>query len=356
MDSRKTTDLNNRSVKLTDAELSLVDRFSVSMPMNELPEIVVVGSAADAPSQRSSPTSEPLAESGTSQEEGPITIPFSAGPGTATQHSKKSGSDLPQTDLPEADLPETNLTVDSKASPQATQAAERELEMPADELHLSGVSPAGSGNEAEELAADEGQIYNIQEYSPFENYLDTAASSIEKNIGEQLPKLILLTAAEKFEAQPEVTHSLLMNLASRNPDWRMISIQLPESVASEQLSAGLGEVLNEKEGLAEVVIPTTVENLDFLAYTGCEEISDSVFGKRIESVLQELKKHYDIVLVSAPCAGHRQTRTLAKLANATYLLLEMDQVEKDRAVEATCDLRKWGAQMAGCILTESKQD
>ncbi len=59
--SKRVTELNNRSVELTDAELRNVDKFSVSLPMNELPEVVVVSPQPIAPPRNY---------------DGPATIPF----------------------------------------------------------------------------------------------------------------------------------------------------------------------------------------------------------------------------------------------------------------------------------------
>lgn len=347
LDSKRVSDLNNRSVQLTDAELSLVDRFSVSLPMNELPEIVVVGSGG-----KSKP------EAG--EDDGPATIPFpqdsaatqtvakaatSADPAVASTESSRDPL-ATSTDLPigtDVVMPKDELDLSPAAKPPQEPSAD-----------LSANSQGSSEQESLSNENHEAAIFNIEDYATFHDRFESIAHSLERSLNNQFPASVAITSPAENGSQNKVVSSLISNLAQSHPSLKMIAIQGYEyEDETEQFSIGLGQVLAEENELEEAVIPTTIESLDYLAYSQFESLLSTTFKSRFEKVLTELKKHYDLVIVNSKCATEPETKAIAEIADATYLIVSLADVDQDLAINASEELRQGGAHLAGCILTES---
>lgn len=346
IDSNRITELNNRSIELTDAELLLVDKFSVSLPMNELPEIVVVGT-----------TSKPIRRS---EDNRPTTIPFQ----TVTENKQTLEGPANETNA-KPEILDARRSEPENTQPESGYGSvdQTEIKLPRDELDLSSGEadtvefkyhsehrPSSSIVDSQEDA-----VFRIENYNSFQDRFEQVAQNIEESIQDAVPRVIVLTSPTGHVDQNCVLNSILTKLANGNEALRMISVQAIElDDEAGQFSVGLGHVLSEENQLVDVVIPTSIENLDYLGYSNCRSILATTFRNRIEKVFVDLKKHYDLIFVNSKNTSSFETKAIAELADATYLLISIQDVEQEAAIEATQELRECGAQLAGCILTDGE--
>lgn len=428
--SKRVTELNNRSVELTDAELRFVDKFSVSLPMNELPEVVVI-----AP--------EPVAPR--SNYDGPATIPFkfdeaesnstigdtnellktnfaevesstSADSDDVTPAGSRKMSDgvADDTSLTEAEAfardsngisvpdiedagttlldthpigsqttfePKSHTNSELESSTQFDSRPDHtdgespsdiagNLELPQDELDIPSADESPSsdslGTDSQDPVSAESStnataIYKIEDYAIHEDRFERIAKSIETALEDKPTNVVLMTSPSSSESfvdtksiQQTTANNLLSVLANRNPTMRIISVQANESIhdQDEQFSPGLGEVLSEENELEEVVIPTTIDNLDYLAFSDCGSVFSSSFKPRAEKIISELRKHYDLIFINGKSAEEMETKSWTAIADSTYLTVQLYGDDQASAIAAAAQLRKSGGRLVGCIVIE----
>lgn len=433
--SKRVTELNNRSVELTDAELRFVDKFSVSLPMNELPEVVVVSPQPVAPRRNY---------------DGPATIPFKLNEPESNDRYRETNQSLnsalaklgsqaatrplnPSTSEPENLDAEAEATTDSDlmgcdsngislpdiqdaesvlldthsnegASHSESSASERssefdlptesndtaefnkdfasDLELPQDELdifHSDGssadrdvqsneafpdhenIARSDVTTEPEDVASNTTAIYRIEDHALYEERFERIAKSIEAELENKPSSVVLITSptpsdlfSDTNSIQDTTANNLLSVLANRNPTMRIISVQANYSSTNrdEQFSPGLGEVLSEENELEDAVIPTTIDNLDYLAFSDCGSVLSSSFKPRAMKIMSELRKHYDLIFINGKSAEEMETKAWTAIADATYLNVQLYGDDKVAAKEAATQLRKNGGRLVGCIVIE----
>lgn len=434
--SKRVTELNNRSVELTDAELRFVDKFSVSLPMNELPEVVVVSPQPVAPRQNydgpatipfkfDEPESNPthgdtneLLKSKFAEVETPSSVASTtaasttAAPASDGPTSDELASDMSLTDanafardsngisVPDIEEAESTLLdthpvgtqttfeptsqedselesptqLDSETETKETDTEETtdpaddfagNLELPKDELDIlsSDKSPSPDSQRAAsaESMTDATAIYKIEDYALHEDRFERIAKSIEAELENKPTSVVLMTSPTSTDSfvdaksiQQTTANNLLSVLANRNPTMRIISVQANESTndQDEHFSPGLGEVLSEENELEEVVIPTTIDNLDYLAFSDCGSVLSSSFKPRVEKIVSELRKHYDLIFIIGKSAEEMETKSWTAIADATYLTVQLYGDDQASAIAAAAQLRKNGGRLVGCIVIE----
>lgn len=443
--SKRVTELNNRSVELTDAELRYVDKFSVSLPMNELPEVVVVSPQPIAPRRNyDGPATIPFKQDepgletegldpkpvshSASSEDAQSLRPQTPAPDTKTTSSKKSGGavddasfdrdsngiSIPDIQDAESALLETHpheppFTNESSAANPSTspdsqtkldetadfiEAFTSDLELPQDELAIFNSDDAsfnsvdGSADsesivnteeyrakevdhtkeadrdrttESADASANATAIYKIEDYAIYEDRFERIAKGVEAELENKPSSVLLMTSPSPTESilgtdsiQHATANNLLSVLANRNPTMRIISVQANETGPNqqEQFSPGLGEVLSEENELEDVVIPTTIDNLDYLAFSDCGSVLSSSFKPRAEKIVNELRKHYDLIFINGKSAEEMETKSWTAIADATYLIVQLYGDDQTMAKEAATHLRKSGGRLVGCIVIE----
>ena len=367
--SNKITELNQLSQKLTDAELAMVEKFSVLLPMNELPEIVIANSDQAGYDSRSEiDAQEADNESGASSSVANANA-SNANASNAGEENKSGENGVPEGAIipfqkaspdPEDSSSEAVNEADGERHEDRTGAEptnvekqdaieERTVEFPQDELSISG-RPDEAESDQEHADAEEA-IFDIVEHGRYHDRVESVAASIESGLNPNQPATYVLVSPTNSPDQELIFNSLLLSIANKKPDRKIIGVQaIMPQLEDSGCSVGLGHVLSEEYLLEDVVVPTSSDNLDYLAFSECS-ISNSSYKNRIHRMLEELKKHYDLVFVNAGVAASSETLSLADSADAFYMLIRMADAEQDPVVQAAAALRKKGARLAGCILS-----
>ncbi len=73
--------------------------------------------------------------------------------------------------------------------------------------------------------------------------------------------------------------------------------------------------------------------------------------ERWAKVLEQLSASFDCVLIDAGRTSDSAATHLARVADATYLVVQLGTVETSEAQKALADFRAAGARVLGCIAT-----
>jgi hypothetical protein len=394
MNANRVTELNNQSVNLTDNELSFVDKFSVTLPLNELPEIIIVSEkskpgAVSRKTEPSRPTVIPFHSSAAAKSDSDALsinhsekLPEAAGNPSTKESTLEPHLNLAELPVDEIDIqsgendlknPTGNPTLDdanpvTPSSPVATTPSVVTTTTGAEEDHLPTLISDQENlevNLASEYQAIESKspesVFRIEEFNQFGSRFEQITIRVEQELENRAANALVFTAPEPLPQQSLLLHNIISVLANRNPTMRVISIQATTGESkNEDFPLGIGHVLAQENELDEVVLPTTIDNLDYLAFSDSHAISGattglgSTFKSRATRIISELKKHYDLIAINAYPAKHAETAVWAVLADATYLLMNKDQTDEESAFSSTVQLRKNGARLVGCILTEEE--
>lgn len=114
---------------------------------------------------------------------------------------------------------------------------------------------------------------------------------------------------------------------------------------------GFSDLTREGTDPATLVQPTAFEGLAFLP-AGSQRFADlENTSDRLARGLGQLAAGYDLAILDGGRAGDQAGATLARLSDATYVVVQLGAVEAAEAQQALRDLRAAGARVLGCIAT-----
>ena len=114
---------------------------------------------------------------------------------------------------------------------------------------------------------------------------------------------------------------------------------------------GLAELLKNDDPPLGRCQPTAFDKLSLLP-SGLLRHSDiSAAGPRLESVLKNLAAEFSLVLIDGGRSADLAATALARLADATYFVVQLGVVEACEAQAALRDFRAAGARVLGCVAT-----
>ena len=114
---------------------------------------------------------------------------------------------------------------------------------------------------------------------------------------------------------------------------------------------GLSELVEETASIAEVCYPTATSRLFFLPVGQSSAADFSTAGAKLELALKKLGGRFAIVLINGGHSRELGSSSLARVADATYLVVRLGAVEASTAQAALRDFRASGARVLGCIAT-----
>lgn len=182
------------------------------------------------------------------------------------------------------------------------------------------------------------------------------AERLEADIRQSSCHTLLFTGVGASRGNVETLLFVATLLAERRKaDVLLVDADLSRRQVSKALAcdneSGLSEILAGDGGAARLCVPLATRGVRILAaglYAPGDNAADEV---RIEAMLRQIVGEYSLVLIDGgPAEGHLAT-TLARHANATYLVVELGEVEAIQAQAALRDLRATGARVLGCIAT-----
>jgi Mrp family chromosome partitioning ATPase len=154
-------------------------------------------------------------------------------------------------------------------------------------------------------------------------------------------------------APQTLVHAGTLLAERRHADVLLVDADLSHRALTQALDAqgqpGLAEaLLRHDSGLC---LQLATPYLQFLPAGLQPQLDAAAAESPLEALFQTLGQQYGVVLIDGGQAGGPFASTLARQADATYLVVELGAVEAPQAQEALRDLRAAGARVLGCIAT-----
>jgi polysaccharide biosynthesis transport protein len=214
------------------------------------------------------------------------------------------------------------------------------------------------------MGAGARELIAWQQHSFFaESFRHVMASLMRQGESNWKSKAILVSSPNPSEGKTMVTSNLGVCLAETgrrtlivDADFRRPRVHSMFGIPNEK---GLGQALAHTEGaawdLAEVGIQSTkYPNLDVLV-NGPEiaDLARVLYSNNFASLLGELEKAYDIVLIDAPPVLQIvDSRIMGKIADGMVLVLRSGKTDRKSALDAYRCLREDGTRILGTVLND----
>jgi Mrp family chromosome partitioning ATPase len=156
------------------------------------------------------------------------------------------------------------------------------------------------------------------------------------------------------------THSALLHtaaiLAEEGGRVLLIDGDLAQRSLTLELEAvqqaGLSNLISANVSTAsDLILATAFQRLAFLPAGTQRPAVLPTAGDRLTRVLGELTGSYDLLLIDGGRSNDAAAHVLARLADATYVVVQLGTVEASAAQAALRDLRSGGARVLGCVAT-----
>lgn len=223
--------------------------------------------------------------------------------------------------------------------------------------HITGVPVLGTtpktgrgGNLSEHLLKKPG--------SAFAENMRSAWVALKHSNRQQTPQVVAVTSSLPGEGKSVTALSLARTIALLGNSVAIVDCDLRRSTLS--IKAGLkparhvGEILTGQATPDEVRIPDQVQGLDIYPGENLSSPPVQLFSSQaMHDFIAELRQRYDLVLIDCPpVLPVSDTHLLARLADATVLLVQWNRVPKEAVRSAVRMLDEVGAKIAGTVLTQ----
>jgi succinoglycan biosynthesis transport protein ExoP len=181
-------------------------------------------------------------------------------------------------------------------------------------------------------------------------------TSLQFSNGNALLRAMQITSPRPLERRANVAANLAavtaqvgLKVILVDADLRCPGLHRSFQVSNEM---GLTMVLSKEVELQECVVETGVSNLRLLpAGPSVPNPSEILASKRMRQLVEELKQHADVVLLTAPpVLAVTDATVLATLLDGTVLVIESRSTPREAAVRAVETLRSADAKFLGVVL------
>jgi capsular exopolysaccharide synthesis family protein len=177
-------------------------------------------------------------------------------------------------------------------------------------------------------------------------------------------KTVLITSGDAGDGKTSVATNMALALVAKNakvllidanfrrPSLRKIFPYAPGSDTEEKPSnLGLSNLLMGRCGY-EVIRPSGIEALDVIDSGAMpSNPADMLAGPRMRELVSEQRKIYDYIIIdSPPLLLVSDAKVLAKVVDATILVLNAAATSRGAAARAVYELRAINANVIGCVL------
>lgn len=177
-------------------------------------------------------------------------------------------------------------------------------------------------------------------------------------------KTVLITSGDAGDGKTSVATNMALALVAKNakvllidanfrrPSLRKIFPYAPGSDTEEKPSnLGLSNLLMGRCGY-EVIRPSGIEALDVIDSGAMpSNPADLLAGPRMRELVSEQRKIYDYIIIdSPPLLLVSDAKVLAKVVDATILVLNAAATSRGAAARAVYELRAINANVIGCVL------
>lgn len=196
---------------------------------------------------------------------------------------------------------------------------------------------------------------------PYENSTSTEAfrslrTSVLLSSAGRPPRSLAIVSAEPEEGKTTICCNLAIALAQLNKRVLVVDADLRQPGVHEFFrargGAGLVNYLTGDEDWQQLVRPTSLKNLDFLA---CGPMppnpSELLSSERMQTLMREAMTNYNFVLVdSPPLLRVTDGRILATIVEGTILVVRGNATPRDLVLRAQMQISGVGGHLVGVVL------
>lgn len=196
-----------------------------------------------------------------------------------------------------------------------------------------------------------------------ESFRSTLASILRNQASGRPQKIILVTSPGPSEGKTTVVQNLGIVLAESgrkvllvDADFRRPHLHRKFGLANDW---GLIDVLCEDLPLSEypldrLAVPTGLPGLAIVPNRVSQNnVAKALYSPRFRTVLDDLSRHYDMILVDAPpILSVADARIIAPLTDSLILVLRCGVTDRESAMEAYHRIQADGISMLGTVLTD----
>jgi capsular exopolysaccharide synthesis family protein len=174
-------------------------------------------------------------------------------------------------------------------------------------------------------------------------------------IDEEL-RVIMVTSAGPGEGKSTTINNLAVAYAQSDKKVLLIDADLRKPTLHSTFNVtnrwGLTNLLTNQVGLEEVVHQTEIANLDILTSGPIPpNPSEILASKRLVTLLEELKKRYDLIFIDTPPAiAVTDAQIVSTKCDGVILVVDSGKVKRDIAMKAKANLEHVKARMLGVVL------
>jgi capsular exopolysaccharide synthesis family protein len=207
----------------------------------------------------------------------------------------------------------------------------------------------------------ETDLYQVVRHMPY-SQLSEAYRRFRTNLELSKPKTMLIASGEPEDGKTTCAANLALSLVAkgkkvvlidgnfRQPMLQKVFPRLATDAKGGQY--GLSNLLMGQCTIRQGIRPAGVEGLDVID-TGLlpPNPMELLSSPRMDTLIQELRKVYDhIILDSAPVLLVSDAKVLARLADATVLVLNADATRRGAALRVLHEMRSVNTRVVGVVL------
>lgn len=167
--------------------------------------------------------------------------------------------------------------------------------------------------------------------------------------------LALVGVGSSSSTHPTLFYAAALLAGSASGAALLIDADVARRPLSEALEygekQGLGELLGGEGSLESFELPTAVNRLSFLPAGRQRHLDISTAGPRLQQLAEQVAARFTLVLLDAGRTDSVSASTVARVADATYFVVQLGGVDTSEAQAALRDFRAAGARVLGCIAT-----
>lgn len=218
------------------------------------------------------------------------------------------------------------------------------------DLPLLGVVPRSHRGTPDEALADP--------KSPMSESYNSLRGSLLYSTPEGLPQIMLVTSAQASEGKTTSSFAIASGFARMGKRTLLIDADMRRPSLHRRLDLengrGLSTLLTSQEHLVDIQVPSGRANLNLvLAGPVPPSPTELLSTARVEEILQEAARSYDIVIIdSPPILGLADSPLMAALVDGVVFVVEADRSRRGSLKAALRRLRAMRPVLLGAVLTK----
>ncbi|MCT4785115.1 CpsD/CapB family tyrosine-protein kinase [Exiguobacterium aestuarii] len=194
--------------------------------------------------------------------------------------------------------------------------------------------------------------------SPISEQYRTIRTNLEFTAVDDELQTVAITSSSSGEGKSTTASNLAVVYAQQGKRVLLMDCDMrrPTAHFTFRLSNGIGlsTVLAKKTTLDKAIHSTQVENLELMAAGPIPpNPSELLSSKMMDRTLNELKEHYDVIILDAPPMMQvADTRLLARKVDGVVLVVGCDKSDRQMVVKAKEQLVLADAHILGVVLNK----